>query len=63
MTKRVRIENADTSDFKVVVQIWNKSSDGSPDTLAREIALDYPTALTPDDVYLHSGNYIIVKEK
>jgi len=24
MTKRVRIENADTSSFKVVVQVWEK---------------------------------------
>lgn len=71
MTKKVRIENADTSNFKVVVQVWDKSypvqqADGSftqaPDTLVKEIPLDYPTAMTGDDVYLTNSRYIVVKE-
>jgi len=67
MTKRVRIENADTSDFKVVVQVWDKGrvlEDGStePDTMAKEIRLDYPTAMTDADVYLTSTRYLVVKE-
>jgi hypothetical protein len=71
MTKKVRIENADTSNYKVVVQVWDKSypvkqEDGSfaqaPDTLVKEIPLDYPTAMTGDDVYLTSSRYLIVKE-
>ena len=63
MTKRVRIENADTSDFKVVVQIWDKGfPDGSPDKLAKEIPLNHPTAMTGDDCYLTSTRYIVVKE-
>lgn len=71
MTKKVRIENADTSDYKVVVQVWDKSypvqqDDGSfvtsPDVLVKEIKLDYPTAMTGDDVYLTSSRYLIVKE-
>lgn len=68
MTKKVRIENADTSDYKVIVQVWDKGVDsapgqpGRPDTLVNEIRLDHPTAMTGDDVYLTSTRYIIVKE-
>lgn len=62
MTKKVRIENADGSNFKVVVQIWDKGRDGAPDTLAKEVRLDYPTAMTGDDVYLTDTRYIVVKE-
>lgn len=68
MTKKVRIENADTSNYKVVVQIWDKGESGpaegenSPDKLVKEIKLDHPTAMTGDDVYLTSTRYIVVKE-
>jgi hypothetical protein len=63
MTKKVRIENADCSNFKVVVQIWDKGyPEGSPDTLAKEINLDHPTAMTGDDVFITSTRYLVVKE-
>lgn len=63
MTKKVRIENADTSNFKVVVQVWDKGyPEGEPDTLVKEINLDYPTQITGDDVYLTSTRYLVVKE-
>lgn len=62
MTKAVRIENADTANFKVVVEVWDKGQDGQPDTLAKTINLDYPTAMTGSDVYLTSTRYIVVKE-
>jgi len=62
MTKRVRIENADTSDYKVVVQVWDKGVNGEPDIMAFERNLDYPTAMTGDDIYLTSTRYIVVKE-
>lgn len=63
MTKKVRIENADTSNYKVIVQIWDKGyPEGEPDTLAKEIRLDLPCAITGDDVYLTSTRYIVVKE-
>ncbi len=68
MTKRVRIENADTSNYKVIVQVWDKGQSstpehpGTPDTLVKEIGLDYPTAMTGDDVYLTSTRYLVVKE-
>lgn len=63
MTKRVRVENADGSDYKVVVQVWDKSyMEGQPDTLVRELKLDYPTALTPEDLYITNTRYLVVKE-
>jgi hypothetical protein len=63
MTKRVRIENADTASFKVVVEVWDKGyPEGAPDKLAKTINLDYPTAMTGEDVYLTSTRYIVVKE-
>jgi hypothetical protein len=66
MTKQVRIENADTSAYKVCVQVWDKAvatTDGVPqsDTLVREVLLDYPTAMT-NDVYITSTRYLVVKE-
>lgn len=68
MTKKVRIENADMADYKVIVQIWDKAvqaplpADQAPDTLVKEIRLDHPTAMTGDDVYLTNTRYLVVKE-
>lgn len=64
MTKRVRIENADGgTSFQVLVQIYDKASEpGVPDTLAKEIVLPHPTAMTNEDVYITSTRYIVVKE-
>lgn len=71
MTKQVRIENADQSPYKVIVEIWDKGAqlpDGlggvnqAPDTLARTINLDWPTAMTDSSVYLTSTRYLVVKE-
>ena len=65
MTKSIRIENADTSDYKVVVEVWQVGygSDGGekqPDTLIKTTMLEYPTALTTE--LIHSGQYLVVKE-
>jgi hypothetical protein len=62
MTKKVRIENADTSDYKVLVQVWDKGHNGEPDVMVFERRLDFPTAMTGDDVYLTSTRYVVVKE-
>lgn len=67
MTKKVRIENADTADYKVLVQVWDKGrtlEDGSvePDVMAFERELSHPCAMTGDDVYLTSTRYVVVKE-
>ncbi len=61
MTKAVRIENADTSTFKVLVQVWDKGQNGEPDTLAQEVTLGHPTAMT-NGLYLTSTRYFVVKE-
>jgi hypothetical protein len=63
MTKQVRIENADTSPFKVVVEVWDRGfPEGEPDVLHRTINLDYPTALTDSSVCITSTRYLVVKE-
>lgn len=63
MTKKVRIENADNSNYKVVVQVWDKGyPEGQPDTMAFERVLVNPTDMTGDDIYLTSTRYLIVKE-
>lgn len=62
MTKLVRIENADTADYKVLVEVWEKGVDGGPDTLAFTKELPYPTAMTDSSVYLTSTRYFVVKE-
>jgi hypothetical protein len=65
MTKRVRIENGDTANYKVVVQIWDKGQPNdppTPDTLVKEIVLPHPTAMTGDDCYITSTRYLVVKE-
>lgn len=63
MTKAVRIENACTSDYKVVVEVWERDWDGvGEDKLIDTIKLDYPTAMTGSNVYITSTRYLIVKE-
>lgn len=54
MTKNIRIENADTSDHKVVVEIW----DG--DVLAETHDLNIPTQMLEKAIW--QGHYIIIKE-
>lgn len=63
MTKQVRIENADTADYKVLVQTWDKGyPEGEPDKLVREEVLSYPTAMTGSDTYITSSRYLVIKE-
>lgn len=63
MTKAIRVENADTSNYQVVVQTWDKGVNGEPDTLASEQVLAYPTVMTNNSTYLTSTRYIVIKEK
>lgn len=62
MTKNIRIENADTSEYKVVVEVWDVGHDGRPDVKVRDYLLNHPTAMTPSDLYITSTRYLIVKE-
>jgi len=58
MTKQIRIENADTSDHKVVVQIWQKN--GEEEILTEVKRLDYPTAM--ETFLIYQGQYLVIKE-
>lgn len=62
MTKKVRIENADQSPYKVVVQVWEKGLEGEPDRLSHEVTLHNPCDITGADVYLTSTRYLVIKE-
>jgi len=65
MTKAIRVENADTSDHKVMVQVWEKGRDlgnGSiePDTMVEEHPLDNPTAMIEKTIW--AERYLVIKE-
>lgn len=60
MTKRVRIENADATAFRVVVQLWERTRDGRPDMLVSEVRLVNPCDITEQTI--HSDRYLIVAE-
>lgn len=63
MTKQVRVENADLSTYKVIVEVWDKGyPEGEPDKLVRTIELNHPTAMTGSDCYITSTRYLVVKE-
>lgn len=63
MTKKVRIENADTTTFKVVVEVWEKGYPaGTPDKMVDTHKLDYPAQMTPESLYITSTRYLIVRE-
>lgn len=65
MTKTVRIENADTANFKVKVDVYDMAGatpDPKADTLVKTIDLDYPTAMTGPHEYLTSTRYMLVRE-
>jgi hypothetical protein len=62
MTKRIRVENADTSSYKVLVQVWDKGYENEPDKLAQEIILANPCDMTDVHMYITSTRYLVVKE-
>jgi hypothetical protein len=63
MTKRVRVENADTSTYVVLVEVWDKGQNGNPDILVRTVTLQNPCDMANDDsLYLTSTRYLIVRE-
>lgn len=62
MTKAVRIENADTSNYKVRVRTFDKSGSAEPDILVNEQVLEHPAQMTDGDTYIHSDRYIVVDE-
>lgn len=62
MTKKIRVENADMANYKVVVEVWDKGMNGEPDKKAFERELSFPTAMTGDDIYITSTRYLVVRE-
>ena len=64
MTKQVRIENADTSVHKLMVQVWDEGGifDGKeqPDVLVEQFPLDNPCEII--EKCIHSTRYLIIKE-
>lgn len=64
MTKKVRVENADNSAYKILVEVWDKGyPEGEPDRLVETHHLAYPARLTPESLYITSTRYLIVKEE
>lgn len=61
MTKKVRIENADTSSHPVRVTAQRKNADGAwEDEPSGVVQIDHPTFMT--EQYIHSGRRLIVEE-
>lgn len=58
MTKQIRIENADTSNHKVIIEVWEKTKDG--DILVNSYNLDLPTQMITETIW--SNRYIVIKE-
>ncbi len=58
MTKRIRVENADTTDHKVEVEVWEDGTGGP--TFSHKINLHQPTEMA--DVYIHSTRFLIIRE-
>lgn len=61
MTKHVRIENADTSDYSVTCQVWETGLNGEQDYMVSEHILGYPTSLA--ELTIWKNRYIIIKEE
>jgi hypothetical protein len=60
MTKAIRVENADTSDHKVMVQVWEKGPDGGHAKMISEHPLNYPTSMIEKTIW--QGHFLVIKE-
>ena len=60
MTKLIRVENADTAQYKVKVSVFERNTMDGPDVLVSEHNLDYPCAMK--DIHIHDGRYLVVEE-
>lgn len=63
MTKQIRIENADTSDYEVVVEIYHKdpAANSFSEALKETHILPHPTAML--SFTLWEGRYLKVYER
>lgn len=69
MTKNVRVENADGSNYKVQVLVYDMKVPGVIDPLndflVKTISLDYPSNMTGTmglDSGIHDSRYLVVRE-
>ena len=60
MTKAIRVENADNSDHKVMVQVWEKPVDGGHAKLVKEYPLDCPTQMIEETIW--KDHFLLIKE-
>jgi hypothetical protein len=60
MTKQIRIENADNSDHKVAVEVWQEAQGDTPAALLNTVDLSSPTQMVSMTVW--KGHYLVVKE-
>lgn len=60
MTKNIRIENADTASYKVVVEIWENFEDQEP-VLLETRQLNNPTDMTTLAIW--KNRYLVVREQ
>lgn len=59
MTKKIRVENADTSDWKVKVEVWQTNADGIS-LKVKEMEIDNPCEQIEE--YVHDGQFLVIKE-
>jgi hypothetical protein len=59
MTKKVRIENADNSNYKLIVQVWEVREDGNH--LTETKMLTNPTDLVECTVW--KNRFLVVREQ
>ena len=60
MTKAIRVENADNSDHKVTVQVWEKGPEGGHAKMIKEFPLNYPTAMLEQTIW--KNHFLVIKE-
>lgn len=61
MTKKVRIENADTSNWPVRVTVQHKDTDGNWIDQPGPVQIDHATQMT--EQYLHSHRRLVIEER
>lgn len=61
MTKQIRIENADTSNWPVRVTVQHKNAAGEWVDQPNPVQLDHPTGMMME--YLTSGRRIVIEER
>ena len=60
MTKAVRIENADTSNYKISVYTEDKQADGTWVRSPEPVRLDHPTQITT--LHIHTHRRLVIEE-